>query len=273
MSEETPPVLEVTSKPAGVGSWARQIISHREVLGALAVKDFKVRYKRAAFGILWAVALPVVQATVMITVFSRLGLDDDKVDYPGYVLAGITAWSYAALTIPASCSAVVDGAGLTDKVWFPRALLPLAAVLANFIGLGIGTAVVLVFQFVRGELTSTVVLVIPAVGLLGALVTGIALVTSALYVWFRDLRFIVQATMLVLFYATPVLYVPDRLGRLADFLPLNPFVGPISLFQRAFAGNEVDSTSLVVSAGYAVMLVAIGSILHARGDRRFVDLL
>lgn len=267
------PVLELGPEPPGIGRWCRDLVEHRDVLGALALKDFKVRYKRAAFGVLWAVALPLVQAVVMITVFSRLGLDEGDVDYTGYVLAGITAWAYAAATIPTATGAIVDGAGLTDKVWFPRALLPLATVLANLIGLGIGTAVVLVIQLLRGELRATVLLAVPAALLLTVLVVGLTLVTSALYVWYRDIRFVVQAAMLVLFYATPVLYLPSRLEALADWIPLNPFAGAVSVFQRAFVGSDVDGRAVLSSCAYAVALLAIGAAMHRRHDRRFVDLL
>ncbi len=266
-------VLELTPEPAGVGAWARSVWAHRTVLRTLAAKDFKVRYKRASLGVAWAVALPLVQALVLAVVFGRLGLDTDGVDYLGYVLAGVTAWSFAALSFTAGTTAVVDGAALTDKIWFPRALLVLAPIGANLVGLAIGLVIVTVVQAGRAELSADVVLVVPAVLLVVALATGLSLVTSALYVSYRDVRFVVQAATLLLFYVTPILYTPGRLGGLADWLPLNPFAGAVGLFQHAFAGAAVDGPTLAGSIVWTVVLLVVGVRLHQRGDRTFVDAL
>lgn len=266
-------VLELGPEPARLTTWVGSLWSHRHVLRTLAAKDFKVRYKRASFGIAWAILLPLVQAAVLIVVFGRLGLDDPGLDYLGYVLSGVTAWSYASVTFMAATSSVVDGASLTDKVWFPRALLALAPASANLVGLGIGVLLVVSIQAVRGELDAAVLLVVPAVLLLVSLVVALSLVSSALYVRFRDVRFIVQALTLLLFYATPILYTPERLGRLADALPFNPFAGAIGLFQRAFVDEPVQGWHLVGTGAWTVALLVIGVELHRRNDRTFVDLL
>lgn len=266
-------VVEITPTPTGVAGWARSLWDHRAVLRTLAVKDFKVRYKRASFGVAWAVALPLVQALVLSVVFGRLGLDTPGLDYLGYVLAGVTAWSFASLTFTAATSAVVDGAVLTDKIWFPRALLVLAPVGANLVGLGIGLGIVTAIQALRGRLGVDVLLVVPATVLLVALVTGLSLVTSALYVSFRDVRFLVQAATLLLFYTTPIIYPAERLGGLADLLPLNPFAGAVGLFQQAFAGAPASGAQLAGTLAWTAVLLAVGVTLHQRRDRTFVDLL
>lgn len=267
-----PPTLELTPEPVGVGTWARSVFDHRSVLRTLAAKDFKVRYKRASFGVAWAVALPLVQALVLAVVFSRLGLDTEGLDYLGYVLAGVTAWSFASLSFTAGTTAVVDGAVLTDKIWFPRALLVLAPIGANLVGLAVGLGIVTVVQLGRGQLGVDVVLVVPAVAVVVALTTGLSLVTSALYVSFRDVRFVVQAATLLLFYVTPILYTPERLGGLAGLLlPLNPFAGAVGLFQHAYAGAPVGGAELAGTLIWTAVLLVAGVVLHQRGDRTFVD--
>jgi ABC-2 type transport system permease protein len=267
------PVLDLTAAPGSVRSWMRSIADHREVLVALAEKDFKVRYKRATFGVLWAVALPLVQAIVMIVVFSRFRTARGDLDFTGYVLGGMVAWAYVAATVPSATTAIVEGAGLTDKVWFPRALLTLAPVLANLIGLGVSLVIVASVQLVRGDLGLDLLMVGPAVVLLVALVGSLSLAGSALYVWFRDVRFIVQAGLLILFYATPVLYELSFLGRWAGVARANPFTGAVNLFQRAFVGAPLDVAALVVTVVTTVVVTALAVELHRRNDRLFVDLL
>jgi ABC-type polysaccharide/polyol phosphate export permease len=269
------PVLELGPEPGSVMSWLRSVVAHREVLLALAAKDFKVRYKRATFGILWAVALPLLQSAVMIVVFSRVTkVDTDGFDYTGYVLAGMAGWAFAATTISSAATAIVDGSSLTDKVWFPRALLVLAPVLANLIGLAIAVTIVGLVQVARTGVHLHLLLLVPATALLVALVSGICLTAAALHVQFRDVRFLVQAGLLVLFYATPVLYPLSLLGGLAPVArAINPFVGSVQLFQAALAGVDPSGVAVGASAGWAVALLLLAVHLHRRGDRLFVDLL
>ncbi len=269
------PVLDLGPEPGTARAWARAVVQHRDVLLVLAAKDFKVRYKRATFGVLWAVALPLLQSLVMIAVFSRLArFEQEGLDYAGYVLAGMVAWAYVTATVPAAATAIVDAASLTDKVWFPRALLVLSPVTANLVGLGITFVLVTGIQLVRGGLGAEVVLVVPAAALLVALVAATCLTAAALHVAFRDVRFIVQAGLLVLFYATPVLYPLELLDGLATVVSIaNPFVGVVGLFQAGLTGAPMSTTALVASLVWTALLLAVSVRLHHRRDRLFVDLL
>ena len=269
------PVLDLGPEPESVRSWTRSVVAHREVLLALAAKDFKVRYKRAMFGILWAVALPLLQSAVMIVVFSRVTkVDTDGFDYTGYVLAGMAAWAFAVVSISSAATAIVDGSSLTDKVWFPRALLVLAPIAANLIGLAISVAIIAVVQLARSGLGPEALLLVPGAVLLVLLVAGISLTAAALHVHFRDVRFLVQAGLLVLFYATPVLYPVDLLGDLARVDELiNPFVGVVQVFQAALADADVSGAALTASIVWTLVLLVAAVRLHHRGDRLFVDLL
>ena len=268
------PVLELGPEPGSVSGWARSLVQHREVLVAMAGKDFKVRYKRATFGVLWAVALPMLQAAVMIVVFGRVARFGEGLDYTGYVLAGMVAWGYVGSTVPSAATAIVDGASLTDKVWFPRALLVLSPVLANLIGLAISLGIVTLFQLVRQGLGVEVLLLLPGTALLVLLVSGLCLTAAALQVEFRDIRFLVQAGLMVLFYATPILYPAEALGDLAEWLRvLNPFVGAAELFQAGLSDATVHASAVGATVAWTVTLLLIAVRLHRRGDRLFVDLL
>lgn len=270
-----PPVLDLGPVPEGARSWIRAVLAHRSVLLVLAAKDFKVRYKRATFGVLWAVALPLVQSIVMITVFSRFTrFSEEGFDYAGYVLAGMVAWAYVSATVPAASTAIVDAASLTDKVWFPRALLVLSPVLANLIGLGISFTLIAAIEAFRNGLGPELVLVAAGALLLVGLVSGLTLSAAALQVTFRDVRFIVQAGMLVAFYATPILYPVGVLGALEPFVTFgNPFTGAVNLFQAGLANTPVDLAAVAASAAWTAILAAIAVRLHHRRDRLFVDLL
>jgi len=259
-------------------AWTSDLVDHRAVLLALAKKDFQTRYKRAGFGVLWAVALPLVQAAVLAVVFSRVARfpsDGTDVGLGAYVLSGMLAYSYFAASLLAATTAIVDGAPLAERVWFPRAVLVIVPCAANLVGLVISTiAGVVLCPILGGNLSLRTLLVIPGAMLLASFVIALSEVLGALYVYFRDVRFIVQAVMLVWIYVTPVIYPRAALGRYEWLVDLNPLTGPISLYHAAFGvdGDPVLRPVFVTLAVTAV-LALITLETHRRHDRRFVDLL
>lgn len=271
-----PTVLELDGRPGRLGGWAREVWAHRHVLRVLAVSDFHVRYKRAAFGILWAVAVPLSQAAVLAVVFSRMvRVEIAGSSYAAYVLIGMAAWGYVVATVPVAATAIVDGSGLTDKVWFPRALLPLVPVLNGTVGFGITLALASGAQLlVGGQLSAMALLLVPATVLLLAFVAALTLLLAGAYVYFRDVKYLVQAGIVLWFYLTPVAYPRSAVGDLGQWLDLNPLTGIVELFHVAVgAGDGSLARPLSVSVATTVVLLVAGVELHRRRDRLFVDLL
>lgn len=255
--------------------WAADLWQHRDVLLMLARADFHVRYKRAVFGVAWAVAVPVVQAGVLAIVFSRVIRTPTPDAFAGYVLAGVLAWSYFSTTVNTATTSIVDGSGLTDKVWFPRAMLALVPCLANLVGLVVSLgAMLVILPLLHDPWLSTLVLLVPASVLLVAFTSALSLVLSGLQVYFRDVKFLVQAGLLLAFYLTPIAYPKDLLGHLSRWLEINPLTGIVELFQVAAVGGQPGwDRAVLISIGYTLVLAVAGVELQRRNDRLFVDLL
>ncbi|HZQ83515.1 MAG TPA: ABC transporter permease [Acidimicrobiales bacterium] len=268
-------VMELDARPDSRRTWLASVWAHRDVLLMLSRADFHVRYKRATFGVLWAVAVPVVQSVVLAVVFSHIIRVDDARAFAAYVLAGVLAWSYFALSVTAASTAIVDGSNLTDKVWFPRALLPIVPCLANLAGLCVSIAVLAVaLPFLHGEFGPRLLLLVPAVALLLAFTLALGLALSALHVYFRDVKFLVQAGLLVWFYVTPIAYAKSMLGGLSRIVDFNPVTGIVALFQTAAVGAPPHwQRALLVSVVTTVVLGGVALEAQRRHDRLFVDLL
>jgi lipopolysaccharide transport system permease protein len=268
-------VLEIGAEPAALRQWLRAVWEHRAVLWMLARKDFQVRYKRASLGVAWAVAVPLLQAAVLAIVFSHLVKVPNKVPYGPFVFAGTIAWSYFSGATMTSVSSIVDGAGLTDKVWFPRALLPIVPCLTNLVGFGVSLAALLVIAPLLGApMTPWLLVLLPATLLLVAFSVALALVLSALDVYFRDVKFLVAAALLVWMYVTPVVYPQAAVGRLGPWLDFNPVTGIVDLFHLAVVGPVESWHRAVIITGVATVALFVGGIEgHRRYDRLFVDLL
>jgi lipopolysaccharide transport system permease protein len=247
--------------------------AHREIVDMLARKDFQTRYKRATFGLAWAVAVPMLQAAVMAFVFSRVIGQSAGRDFAIYVMSGVVAYSYFSVVTTSATTAIVDGAGLTDKVWFPRIVLILVPCLSNLIGLAV-TAIVLVavMPLFGVGIGAQTLLLIPATALLFSLCVGLGMVLGALDVYFRDVKFLVQAALLVWIYLTPILYPQRVLHTVGPWLDVNPLTGVVVMYHMATVGSGGPWVRpVLITAVAAIFLLVVGAEAQRRHDRLFVD--
>lgn len=265
--------FELRGETTPLGAWLRALWGARGLTRVLARKDFLVRYRRASFGVLWAVGLPVLQAVVLAVVFSRIVRFETGSPYWAFVFSGIVPAAFVLTTLTSASTSIVDGSSLSSKVYFPRVVLPLATVLANTYGAAVSLVLLLVATVVVGEAGPQLLLLVPAVLLAVALTVGGALVGSALHVTFRDTRYLLQAIGAIWLYAAPIVYPLGLLpGALRRVVEANPATGVVELFRAATVGADPGwETSLVWSLGWTAALLWLGVWLHCRGDRVFAD--
>lgn len=269
--------FELDGSSTRVRALVRDVWRSRDLLATLARKDFFVRFRRTSFGLLWAVGLPLIQAAVLAVVFTRIVRIETGGNYGIYVFSGMLPWTFLSGTVNVGATSIVDGASLATKIYFPRAVLPLVTLGANFYGFLPGIAVLLLGVATIGEgVSSDVVLLVPATILMVLFVAALTLLLSGLHVYFRDIRFMVQAALLAWFYGTPVIYPLDEaVGTLRTILVLNPATGMVTMFRAAVSdtGTTGLGTALVSTVVWTVGLTVLALMLHTRRDRLFVDLL
>lgn len=282
-TEETAPVAFTLSGPGTpLRELLRSLWSSRTLIGVLARKDFFVRYRRTRLGLVWAIALPLIQAVVLTVVFSNLvpggrgSQADPHTPYSVFVFAGMVPWSFFSSAFLAGATAVVDGANLAQRIYFPRMVLPLVAVTTAIFPL-VATLLVLLAMIVGlgPGLALSTLWVLPGIALGVLLCLALSLVFSAAQVYLRDLRFAVSSGMTVLFYLTPVIYpvsrVPHELRLLVELLPA---AGPVELFRKAVGSADAGLwRSVVASLVWIVVAGAAGLALHSKRDRVLADLL
>jgi lipopolysaccharide transport system permease protein len=255
----------------------------RAVLFVLARKDFFARYRRTSLGLFWALGLPLIQAAVLTVVFTHVvhvgravqaAQGGRHISYAVFVYSALVGWSYFAANMPGSATAVVDSSGLAGKIYFPRLMLPLLVVATGLYPLAISLVVLLVLTIVmQHSIGFEFLYVVPAALLAVGITAGFGLALSALHVYFRDVKFLVQAVMSVLFYVTPVIYSLSNAPRaLRPVLAFGPMTGPIELLRMATVGAD-SAWPQAVAGGVAWfgVLTVLGLYLHSRFDRVFVD--
>ncbi|MDQ2648678.1 MAG: ABC transporter permease [Actinomycetota bacterium] len=244
------------------------------LLRVLAKKEFLVRYRRASFGVVWALALPLLQAGVLALVLPKFVRFDVDGSYVLFVLAGSTVWAFFSTSINDGTASIVAAQDISTRVYFPRLVLPLTVVLSNLYALLPGIAVLAGAALVDHGPMVRLLWLAPAVALGTVLVASLASVLSALHVYFRDVRYIVQASLIPWFYLTPVFYPLDAIGGLRPWIEANPITGVVQLARAGTVGIEGPwLTSVAWTLGWSASLFVVALLVHRRHDRIFVDLL
>ena len=266
--------FDVVGESTGIRALLRAMVANRELVTTLARKEFSVRYRRASFGIAWAVALPLVQALVLAFVFSRFVRFETSVGYGLFVYAGMIVWSFFVNTVQAATVSIVENSTVTTRIYFPRALLPLVTVGASLYGFVAGLPVLVALLAVDGwQPGPEVLLVVPAVALVVVLTSGMGLLLSVAHVYFRDVRFLVAAVTTPMFYATPVFYPYGAISGVLELVNIvNPMTGVVQLMRRAI-GEQAALMPVLVTLIWAVVVGGVGIVVQSRRDRVMADLI
>jgi homopolymeric O-antigen transport system permease protein len=231
------------------------------ILASLVMRDFRVRYRNMSLGVLWSLANPLIMMLVLTFVFVHVFPNSTVKNYPVFVLAGLAPFNFFALAWATGTASLQSNAGLVRRVRMQRELLPISTVLAQSIHFFIQMVLVLAFAIAwRLPITGHWVWILPIslVELLGA--CGIALMCSALDVYFRDTRYIVDSATTVLFWLSPVFYpvefIPQRFRIFYEMNPVSATI--ICLRQVLLNGMAPDTMTFERGLVASIVLLVLG---------------
>jgi lipopolysaccharide transport system permease protein len=270
------PVVVVEPFGSGTAGW-RDLWQYRELLYFLVWRDLKVRYKQTILGAGWALIQPFATMVVFSLFFGTLAsMPSDGVPYPVFSYAGLVPWTYFATAVSAGAASLVGNQNLISKVYFPRLLVPLAAVSTPLVDAAIALAFVGVIMLWFGVAPSGAIVALPLFALLAvATALGAALWFAALNVEFRDVRYVLPFVIQFGLFVTPVAYpsslVPDEWRTLYS---LNPMATVVEGFRWSLAGTPAPSAAMVAaSVASAAATIATGYWHFTRTERTFADLI
>ena len=268
--------LPVTSIRPGARSMSftlREVWQSRELLYFLVWRDVKVRYKQTVLGIGWSVLQPFLTMVVFTIFFGRLAkVPSDGVPYPVFSLAALVPWTYFATAASNGSNSLVGNQHLVAKVYFPRVLVPLAAVLMPAVDLAASFGMLMVLMAWYHVVPTPAIVTLPLYAVLGMLTAfAVTLWTSALSVRYRDARYVLPFLIQIWLFVSPVAYpasmVPDQ-WRLV--YALNPMATVVEGFRSALLGTPapaamamiaVPAVAVALSAGVAYFRSVEGSIV------------
>ena len=254
----------------------KDIWAYRELLFFLTWRDVKVRYKQTALGAAWAILQPLFMMLIFTIFFGRLaGVGSSGIAYPLFALAGLVPWTFFANSITASGNSLVGSANLITKVYFPRLIVPAAAMLAGLVDFVLAFVLLcLLMVYYRTGITVQI-LFLPVLVLLTALFAlGVGTWMSALNVKYRDVRFalpfLIQLWLFVSSVILPSSAIPAKWRWL---LMLNPMSGIIEGYRAALFGLPFDWTALGIAAVLTIVTLIYAIYSFGRVERSFADII
>lgn len=253
----------------------RELWRHREILYILIWRDIKVRYKQTVLGATWAIIQPLFTMLIFSIFFGRLAkVPSDGLPYALFSYCALVPWTFFATGLNQASNSLVSSSNLITKVYFPRLVVPTAAVFAGLLDLAIAGGTLLLMMAYYHHGATVHVAWLPALLLL-ALVTslGVSFWFSALNVQYRDIRHVLPFVVQLWMFATPIAY-PSSLvpARFRAIYALNPMVGVVEGFRWALLGADTaPGLMVIVSSIIAVLVLVSGAYFFRRMETTFAD--
>jgi ABC-type polysaccharide/polyol phosphate export permease len=248
----------------------------RSLIGYLALRDLKLRYRQAALGVLWVLLQPIASVLLFTLVFNRLaGIDSGGIPYPLFTLAGMITWTYFSNAVTRGSEVLVSNPALVSKVYFPRLAAPAAGLVSPVLDLVVSMGLLGALAVFYGVWPGWPLLAAPLwILFLVAVAFAFTVWLSALNVRYRDVRHALAPILQLWLFASPVAYSPSQLRGWEDLVySLNPVAGIIEFGRWSLLGAPWPGWSLLVSACSSALVLATGLAYFRRAERSFADVI
>jgi lipopolysaccharide transport system permease protein len=267
--------VRLTSGTGRLDANLQELYEFRELLVVFTWRLVAVQYKQSVLGLGWAIINPLITTIVFSVVFGVVaGISSGAQPYPIFVLSGLILWQYFTRAVSAGSASLVGNAGIITKVYFPRLILPLSAVLAAVLDLAVATILLLAMMLYYGMAPSLTIIVFPAfVFMTLALAMGVSLFLSGVNALYRDVGFVVPFMLQIWMYLTPIIYpihlVPESWRWILYLNPMSAFVEGARW--SILGGPPPSVLATAVGCIVTMTILAAGVALFRRLEALFVD--
>ena len=269
------PLIVIESSKSWIPLNLRELWAYRELLYFLTWRDLKVRYKQTVIGVIWVVMQPLLTTLIFTIFLGKLArVPSDGLPYPVFVYAGLLPWTFFAASVSNSGNSLVGSAHLITKVFFPRIIIPAAAIGARLVDFVISF---LIFggllAYYRLPLTGHILMLALLVPLITLLALGIGMLVSALNVKYRDVGMALPVLIQLWMFASPIIYpsslVPPQWQRLYS---LNPIAAIVEGFRSSLLGRPFDWFAISVASILTFVLLIYSAYAFRRREKEFADI-
>lgn len=246
---------------------------YRELFFVFAWRDIKVRYKQTMLGALWAVFQPLTSMMIFTLFFGNFAkIPSGELPYSVFVLIGLVFWNYFSGILGRASGSLIENESIVKKVYFPREILPLSTIGANFVDFLISFMLLLIMIVYSGLTPNISLLYLLPLGLVimtfGA--SGIGFLFSAFNIKYRDVRYILPFFIQMMIFLTPVIY-PTSIMRpsFRYLIAINPVVGVIDTMRTVIAGGSVTNWGIVLISMISSILVFFVGLYYFKSTQKF----
>lgn len=268
--------IEITTHKA-FGVKIREIVEFRELLYFFAWKDIRVKYKQAVLGFLWAIIQPFLLMLVFTMLAQAVNLGAGLIPYPVFAFSGIIFWNVFANGVQTAGNAIVSNAHIIKKIFFPKLLLPISAVLVSLFDFFIAFLVLLALMFyydIDVHFGNLLLYLFSALLLVVVTTTGTGILLSAFNVKYRDFKYIIPFVIQLGFFASPVIYPSLVITNpiLSLLYNMNPFVGVMALVRFACFNTPFEISHVLPGVCTAIALFIVGLGVFFKMEKSFADI-
>jgi ABC-type polysaccharide/polyol phosphate export permease len=249
-------------------------IAYRELLFRMTHRDLLLRYKQTIMGFGWAVFMPLVNTAIFSVIFTRVAPISTDVPYPLYAYSGLLVWNAFATSLRFSVTSLTGNSSLVTKVYFPREVFPISAVLVSLVDTAVGSLVLVGMMVYYHIGVGPAILLLPlVVGVLAAFTCAVALVLAMANLFYRDVKYLFELLITFWMFATSVVYPIDMVhGKLGLLVKLNPMVAIVNAFRSVVIRGAVpDLASFAVVAAVSVVSLLGAWIMFHRAEFQFAE--
>ncbi|MDD3453388.1 MAG: ABC transporter permease [Bacilli bacterium] len=252
----------------------KNLYDYRELLKSNVKKEIRGKYKGSFLGVLWSFVNPLLSVLVYAIVFPII-LKQSQDNYVTFLIIGILPWTFFTTVINQGTFTIVGNAGIIKKVFFPREILPISVVTSGLVNFLISCLIIFIFLIFGGIGFSSYILLLPLIIITQYILSlGIVFITSAINVYVRDAEYIINFFIMMLFYATPILYSSELFEgtKFAWILKLNPMASIINSYRDILFYQQMPDlkTMLIVLIG-SIALLFIGIHVFKKLEKGFAE--
>lgn len=251
----------------------KNLYNYREFLKTSILKDFRGKYKKSILGVLWSFLNPLFQLIIYSLVFPHI-MGNRIENYTLYLMIGLMPWTFFNNTIIQSAACIVTNGGIIKKVFFPREILPISILTSNLVNFLITQIIVFIALIFSGIPITDAVLFFPVVVIMQYILQmGFAFIFSSITVYIRDVEYIINIFMMLMFYLCPIVYEPSMIpNNLLKYFKLNPMFDIISFYRKILYEGTIPNMNDVLKIFIVCFVILVfGYSVFKRLEKRFAE--
>lgn len=251
----------------------KNLYNYREFLKTSIKKEFRGKYKKSFLGVLWSFLNPLFQLAVYALVFPFI-LRNDVDNYTIFLIVALMPWTFFNMTILQSAACVVTNGGIIKKVYFPREILPISTATSNLLNFLITGILVIVALLISGVGIGTSIIVLPIIILMQYILQlGLSFIFSSITVYVRDVEYLLNVFMMLMFYLSPIVYSADMIpANLLPIFKLNPMFHIIGFYRTILYYKQIpDMMNVGIMFGICIVVLIIGYLIFNKCKKRFAE--